>query len=204
MIKPKTPKSPKVEKSKKSSKIVNSIKRYQIICKIFMIKSKITKLAKVEKTEKNTPSEPSCQPEKDQWVSWLSTQICAFECESAWSPNHITFECTRTRSACWSALSRDHFRDYFRDHFKRARITSKSHLNADLLWVWLTSHSNVRGSVWVCRQVCWRSGTTPHCLWIAFECKSAQSLICFAFKRAGICLWMQFSPGAKPLRIQTC
>ena len=57
MIKPKTL---KVEKSKKkSSKIINSTKNYQIICKIFMIKSKITKLAKVEKIPPVSP--PSSQ-----------------------------------------------------------------------------------------------------------------------------------------------
>ena len=64
MIKPKTPKSPKVGKSKKLSKIINSIKRYQIICKFLMIKSKTTKLAKVGKTEKIPPVSPPASQKK--------------------------------------------------------------------------------------------------------------------------------------------
>ena len=232
MIKPKITKSGKVEKIIKIIKNHQQYQKLPVNLQNLHDKVKNDKISKSRKNWKITPSEPSCQPEKGPLTFLKSVQKYAFERESAWSPNHITFECSQTRSACWSARSRDHFWDLFWDHFQ---ITSECWSALSLthsifkcaslhLWMLISLESNslhlqmCKDQFWVCR----RSGTTSHCLWIMFECKSAQSLITshsnmlgfasecdspqepnhFAFECAGIHLWMQFSPGAKSLCIQ--
>ena len=116
-----------------------------------MIKSKMTKLAKVEKTEKLPPVSPPASQKKDHWLSWkvcrnthsnanllgvqITSRLNAHGCDRP--AGQLRAEATsETTSEITSEITS-----------MVQGSTSRSYLNADLLWVWLTSHSNVQGSV---------------------------------------------------------
>ena len=171
----------------------------------------MTKLAKVEKNWKITPSELSCQPEKGQltflnfhWKVRIWTWICLeskshhvqtctdtigmlvsseprplptplprslWRCKKEplnhiWIPNQFTFKCARISFECAGKCAEG----LELLHLQVCKIASESHLNANMLRVWSASHSNVLG--------------------FASECDSPQEPNHFAFKRAGIHVWI--------------
>ena len=132
---------------KNHRKSINSTKNYQIICKIFMIKSKITKLAKVEKTEKLPPvSPPASQKRTSEFPDFplksarLNANLLGAQITSRSNAHgrdrHAGQLGAETTSETASEITS-----------KVQGSTSKSHLNVVLLRFQIISHSNVQGSV---------------------------------------------------------
>ena len=121
----------------------------------------------------------------------------ATDCWATWSQDHFTFKGTRMH--VWMLICLEP---------KTLHVWMRSDpcLNANLLGAQTASPLNVPMNIWNHLWMWIYSEVNSLCLRmrkIEFECDSPQEPHHFAFKRAGIRLWMRFSLGAKSLCIQT-